>query len=282
MVNTVTLMAVVVMPVLAQATPAAPLSSIQIKATPSMTLLAGQELQLAATGTYSDGTTADITSQVAWSISNNKAAKISPSGLVSVVESGGGFGLPAMPGRSGGAMGPGGAPGSGGPGMMGPGTPPDGGRGPGGPGGAGGPMGGPGSGGLPAAVTVSVTASLSGVAGPALSLTVKTTEGPAVYSQSGGTAAKLNQTITTSDKATSGVKVTDGGTLTLSDSQVTTSGNTTGMEDSSFYGLDAGVLAMGGSRITMTNGSIATRGTGANGAFAVRRRFGRRVVEGQD
>jgi hypothetical protein len=41
------------------------------------------------------------------------------------------------------------------------------------------------------------------------------------------------------------------------------------MEDSSFYGLNAGVLAMTGSRITVTNGSITTRGTGANGAFAV-------------
>jgi len=122
---------------------------------------------------------------------------------------------------------------------------------------------------MPAATKVSVTASVSSVTSPALSLTVKTTEGPAVYSQSGGTVAKSNQTITTSDKATSGVKVTDGGTLTLSDSQVTTSGNTTGMEDSSFYGLNAGVLAMASSKITMTGGSIATRGTGANGAFAV-------------
>jgi len=130
-------------------------------------------------------------------------------------------------------------------------------------------MGGPGSEGMPAATTVSVKASLSGVTSPALALTVKTTEGPAVYTQSGGTEVRSKQTITTSDKATSGVKVTDKGTLTLSDSKVTTSGNTTGMEHSSFYGLNAGVLALGGSKITMTNSSIATRGTGANGAFAV-------------
>jgi len=103
----------------------------------------------------------------------------------------------------------------------------------------------------------------------ALALKVKTTEGPAVYTQDGGALAKSNQTITTSDKATSGVKVTNKGTLTLSDSQVSTSGNTTGMEDSSFYGLNAGVLAMTGSKIVITNGSITTRGTGANGAFAM-------------
>jgi len=267
MVNTVTLMAMVVAPVLAQAAPAATLSSIQIKATPSKTLLAGQTLQLMATGTHSDGTVVDISSQVAWSISDNRAAKISPSGLVSVVESAGGPGGatgPSRPPESGGAPGPGG------PGMgPGPGGPPGGGRGPGDTGGAAGPEGGPGMGGMPAAVTVSVTATLSGVTSPSLSLTVKTTEGPAVYSQSGGTAAKSNQMITTSDKATSGVKVTDKGMLTLSDSKVTTSGNTTGMEDSSFYGLNAAVLALSGSKIAMTNSSIATRGTGANGAFAV-------------
>jgi hypothetical protein len=107
------------------------------------------------------------------------------------------------------------------------------------------------------------------VTSPALALTVKTTEGPAVYTQSGGTEVRSNQTITTSNKATSGVKVMEKGVLTLSDSKVTTSGNTTGMEHSSFYGLNAGVLALGGSKITMTNSSITTRGTGANGAFAV-------------
>jgi hypothetical protein len=122
---------------------------------------------------------------------------------------------------------------------------------------------------MPAATMVSITASLSSVTSPALVLAVKTTEGPAVYTQNGGTVAKSNQKITTSDKATSGVKVLDKGTLTLSDSHVTTSGNTTNMEDSSFYGLNAGVLALSGSKIIMTNSSIATSGTGANGAFAV-------------
>jgi len=259
-----------------QTTSAAALSSIQIQPATPPKLLAGQTLQLTAMGTYSDGTVVDISSQVAWSISDNRAAKISPSGLVSVVESAGEPGRPAMPGGTGGATRPGGPPeaggppGPGGPGMgPGPGGPPGDGRGPGGPGGAGGPGGGPGMGGMPAAVTVSVTATLSGMTSPSLSLTVKTAEGPAVYSQSGGTAARSNQIITTSDKATSGVKVTDKGTLTLSDSKVTTSGNTTAMEDSSFYGLNAAVLALSGGKITMTNGTITTRGAGANGAFAV-------------
>ncbi len=280
MMNVVTLMAVVVAPALAQAAPTATLSSIRIKAAAPTSLLAGQTLQLAAMGTYSDGTVVDVSSQVTWSISDNKVAKISPSGLVSVVESAGGPGMgpgPGGPGMGPGPGGPGMGPGPGGPGMGLGGTPgsggPGGAMGPGeaaGPGGGpGGPMGGPGSGGLPAATTVSVTASLSGVTSPALALTVKTTEGPAVYTQSGGTEVRSNQTIKTSDKATSGIKVTDKGTLTLSDSKVITSGNTTGMEHSSFYGLNAGVLALAGSKITMTDSSITTRGTGANGAFAV-------------
>jgi len=259
-----------------QTTSAAALSSIQIQPATPPKLLAGQTLQLTAMGTYSDGTVVDISSQVSWSISDNRAAKISPSGLVSVVESAGEPGRPAMPGGTGGATRPGGPPEAGGPPGVGgpgmgppPGGPPGDGRGPGGPGGAGGPGGGPGMGGMPAAVTVSVTANLSGMTSPSLSLTVKTAEGPAVYSQGGGTAARSNQIITTSDKATSGVKVTDKGTLTLSDSKVTTSGNTTAMEDSSFYGLNAAVLALSGGKITMTNGTITTRGTGANGAFAV-------------
>jgi hypothetical protein len=296
------------------------LSSIQIKPVSPAVLLAGQTLQVTATGTYSDGSTADITSKVSWSISNTRAAKISSSGLVSIIESAGGPGMPGMPGgtRSSGSSQPpqGGPNAAGGPDMAGgapippdgggqdmgsgPGMPPDMGNGPGadggmgpvgpgapgnsdmgggggpggmpaqgGQGGSGGFGGGPGAGGAPSASTVSITASFSGVTSKAVTLTVKTTEGPAVYSQDAGEATKTEQTFNTSGKSTSGVKVTDKGTLKLSGCTVTTSGNTTGMEDSSFYGLNAGVLALSGSRITMNGGAITTAGTGANGAFAV-------------
>ena len=47
------------------------------------------------------------------------------------------------------------------------------------------PNGGPG-GGMPQGQVVTITATLNGVVSPALSLTVKTAEGPAVYTQSGG------------------------------------------------------------------------------------------------
>lgn len=95
-----------------------------------------------------------------------------------------------------------------------------------------------------------------------------TTTGTAEYSQSGGTATKSSQTITASSANESAVKVTDSGTFTLSDSTITTSGDTSSMDDSSFYGLNAAVLAESGSNITLSNTKINTTGKGANGVFS--------------
>lgn len=89
------------------------------------------------------------------------------------------------------------------------------------------------------------------------------------YTLDGQTAAESGQTYTASNEDQSGVYVTNGGQLTLTDATVNTSGNTSSDENSSFYGLNAGVLAANGSIIDMTGGSITTSGTGANGAFAV-------------
>ncbi len=86
--------------------------------------------------------------------------------------------------------------------------------------------------------------------------------------QSGGTTSKRGETYTATVTDESGVLVTDGGSLTLTDATVTTSGDTSSDENSSFYGLNAGVLATGDSAITMSGGTISTTGTGANGAFA--------------
>src|SRR6266545_3299601 len=48
----------------------------------------------------------------------------------------------------------------------------------------------------------------------------------AAYTQNGETVTKTNQTITASKQNQSGIKVADGGTLTLMDSTVTTTGVT--------------------------------------------------------
>jgi uncharacterized protein YjdB len=66
---------------------AAPLVSIAITpANPSMA--AGISQQFAASGTYSDGTTRDITTQVTWSSSNISVATVNSSGLVTTVATG--------------------------------------------------------------------------------------------------------------------------------------------------------------------------------------------------
>lgn len=92
--------------------------------------------------------------------------------------------------------------------------------------------------------------------------------GTGVYTQSGKTVTKTNQTITTAKSNQSGVKVTNKGTLTLKNSTIKTSGKTTSEDSSNFYGLNAGVLAEAGSKINISNSKINTSGSGANGAFA--------------
>jgi hypothetical protein len=88
------------------------------------------------------------------------------------------------------------------------------------------------------------------------------------YTQSGGTATLNYQAITATSTDESGVEVKNSGTFTLTDSLVTTSGNTSSSDNSSFYGLNAAVLAESASKIYLSNVAISTRGTGANGAFA--------------
>jgi hypothetical protein len=66
----------------------------------------------------------------------------------------------------------------------------------------------------------------------------------------------------------SAVYVKNGGVLRLVSPQITTTGNTSSQENSSFYGLNAGVLAGKGGKIAICGGSIITSGKGANGAFA--------------
>jgi hypothetical protein len=93
------------------------------------------------------------------------------------------------------------------------------------------------------------------------------------YSLGSGTKSVSDTAITASSTDVSGVYVTGGATLALSSSSVTTSSATTSVDSSNFYGLDAGVLAVGLSSsssgtITLTDDKITTTGSGANGVFA--------------
>ena len=88
------------------------------------------------------------------------------------------------------------------------------------------------------------------------------------YLQSGGTVAETEQSYCWTATDESAVKVTDSGTFILSDSTITGAGNTSSPDDSSFYGLNAGVLATSSSTIDLSNCTVSTTGTGANGVFA--------------
>ncbi len=90
----------------------------------------------------------------------------------------------------------------------------------------------------------------------------------AAYKLDNQTATQTGQTYTASNNDESAVYVLNGGSLQLSNSMINTSGNTSSQDSSSFYGLNAAVLATAGSSITLTDSSINTTGTGANGAFA--------------
>jgi len=88
------------------------------------------------------------------------------------------------------------------------------------------------------------------------------------YKQTGGNVTKSNQAFTAKKTDESGVLVREGGFLTLENSAITTYGNTSSQESSSFYGLNAGVLSESGSQIILNNCTVKTNGTGANGVFA--------------
>jgi hypothetical protein len=61
-----------------------------------------------------------------------------------------------------------------------------------------------------------------------------------VYTLNGGTATVANPTYTSTTTDVSAVYVTNGGNLTLANPTITTSGDTSSLDDSSFYGLNAG------------------------------------------
>ncbi len=88
------------------------------------------------------------------------------------------------------------------------------------------------------------------------------------YTLSGGHATKSGATIVASGGDRSGVLVTNGGVLTLLNPTVKTTGDSRSNDESSFYGLDSGVLANARGKVIIRGGSVVTSGSGANGVFA--------------
>jgi|GEM_PF-1312977 len=91
----------------------------------------------------------------------------------------------------------------------------------------------------------------------------------AAYSLNGGTASLTNQILNATANDESGVYVYNKGDLTLINPTISSSGNTSSSDNSSFYGLNAVVLAVTNSTARIINGTVTSTGTGANGAFAV-------------
>lgn len=93
-------------------------------------------------------------------------------------------------------------------------------------------------------------------------------DGSQSYKLSGGADTLSGKAFVATADNESGVWVTDAGALALSDSSVTSSGNTTSADESSFYGLNAVVLADSASTITLQDVTISSTGEGANGIIA--------------
>ena len=88
------------------------------------------------------------------------------------------------------------------------------------------------------------------------------------YTLSKGSAVLKGRRFTASAADESGVLVNSSGQLTLLNPTVATTGSSKSSDESSFYGLDAGVLTDGSAVLRITGGSVHTTGAGANGVFA--------------
>jgi len=88
------------------------------------------------------------------------------------------------------------------------------------------------------------------------------------YVVSGKTTKINNESYASHEKDTSAIYVKNGGVLTLVNVKVETTGNTSSQENSSFYGLNAGIIVTQNSSANITGGFVNTSGSGANAVFA--------------
>jgi len=93
-------------------------------------------------------------------------------------------------------------------------------------------------------------------------------------------AEQADQTYTseTADESALIVNTTDA--VSITNPTVTKTGDSDGGDNCNFYGLNAGVLVMGGSTTTITGGTVETSASGANGVFSYGGNGGRNGAEG--
>lgn len=126
------------------------------------------------------------------------------------------------------------------------------------------------------ATVTSITGSIAGDRSSGISYT-----SGGVYSSSGTAVTRTQCSYSTTAADVNAVKVSYGGDLTLTNCEITKSGNTQlGTEGSGFYGYNSGVIVSSSSSsssysstasttsLTMTDCSVNTSATGANGVFA--------------
>lgn len=88
------------------------------------------------------------------------------------------------------------------------------------------------------------------------------------YSQSSGNNSVSTQTYTSNTSDQNAVKVS-GGSFTMTNCTINKSGgDTSNSDNSSFYGINAAVLATTSGTVTMNGGTITTNAIGANGVVA--------------
>lgn len=88
------------------------------------------------------------------------------------------------------------------------------------------------------------------------------------YTQNGGTATKTGQTYSANSTDGSGVLVSNSGTLTLSGAKIMTGGDSSSLGSSSFYGLNAGVVAASGSTISLSDSAVTSSGQDSPGIYS--------------
>ncbi len=93
-----------------------------------------------------------------------------------------------------------------------------------------------------------------------------------------GELSKQNEEIASTEKNQSAVVARNNSKVELNGNVITTSGNTTSQDFSSFQGLNAGILGRDESEIRMSGNQISTSGLGANAIFA----YGKSVIYSND
>lgn len=103
---------------------------------------------------------------------------------------------------------------------------------------------------------------------PGLARRVATTGTASATYRDSGKRTEKNETYVATETDQSAILATGGTKLVLHNPTVLSSGATSDEEASSFYGLNAAVLATKGGSITITGGSVNSSGHGANTVFA--------------